>query len=291
MRVRRSLVAVLLTASPAIAGCGDVNAALKEIADARHLAGDLQVTFTKASDAANRAVMADTDAASVQYAQEANAEKQAVRDDIGRLRPLLETLRFSEEGRILGEFETRFGAYDTLDRQILELAVENTNLKAQRLSFGDGQAGADAFRDALRALAAGRDVSRLTATTATALAAVREIQVLQARHIADPEDASMTTIEARMEAEETAARDALAALPALVDPASRPKLAAATDALNRFMDVNARIVALSRRNTNVRSLALSLNQKRQVIPPCQQSLQALRDALNRRGYPKGRWGA
>jgi len=285
------LVAVLLTASPAIAGCGDVNAALKEIADARHLAGDLQVTFTKASDAANRAVMADTDAASVQYAQEANAEKQAVRDDIGRLRPLLETLRFSEEGRILGEFETRFGAYDTLDRQILELAVENTNLKAQRLSFGDGQAGADAFRDALRALAAGRDVSRLTATTATALAAVREIQVLQARHIADPEDASMTTIEARMEAEETAARDALAALPALVDPASRPKLAAATDALNRFMDVNARIVALSRRNTNVRSLALSLNQKRQVIPPCQQSLQALRDALNRRGYPKGRWGA
>jgi len=291
MSATRVLAAVLLPASLAMAGCGDVNAALKELADARHLAGDLQVAFTKATDASNRAVMADTDPASVAYAQEADAEKRAVHDAIGRLRPLLEALRFSDETRILNEFEGRFGDYEKLDRQILDLAVENTNLKAQRLSFDAGQAAADAFRDALLALHGTGDAWRLRATTAGALAAVREIQVLQAPHIADPDDASMTSIETRMKTEEKAARDALAALPGLIDPASRPTLATATAELDRFMDVNGRIVALSRRNTNVRSLALSLNQKQQVIPPCQQSLSTLREALARRGYPKGRWGA
>jgi hypothetical protein len=85
------------------------------------------------------------------------------------------------------------------------------------------------------------------------------------------------------------ARGALGDLAPLVDAASRPKLTAAANALDRFVSVNAQIITLSRRNTNVRSLALSLNQKQQLIPPCDQSLRELRDALAHRGYPKGRW--
>ena len=50
------------------------------------------------------------------------------------------------------------------------------------------------------------------------------------------------------------------------------------------MELNAQIIALSRRNTNVRSLALSLDQKRTIIAGCEESLHALRDALARRGY-------
>jgi hypothetical protein len=99
----------------------------------------------------------------------------------------------------------------------------------------------------------------------------------------------MSGIEVRMKAAETTARTALAALAPLVDPASRDKLAAATDALNRFMEVNARIVGFSRRNSNVRSLALALNQKPARVAPCEQSLRALDDALAHHGLPKGRW--
>ena len=292
MSMTRVMAAVLIAATAA--GCGgDTNAAFKELSDARNAAGDLQVAFIKATDAANRAVMAQADAASVAYASEANAEKQDVRRGIDRIRPLLDALHYDEEARILREFESRFAAYDKLDRQILDLAVENSNLTAQRLSFDAGQSAADAFRDALQTLAAGHaaDAWRVKATTAAALAAVREIQVMQAPHIADLDDASMTRIEARMAAAEKIARDALASLPALVDTRTRPAVETATASLNRFVEVNARIVALSRRNTNVRSIALSLDQKQQVIPPCRQSLQALREALDRRGHRQGRWGA
>jgi hypothetical protein len=184
-------------------------------------------------------------------------------------------------------FVSRFDEYHALDRQILDLAVENTNLKAQRLAFGPAQEEADAFRDALQAIppsVSAKDRWRAEALVATAVMTVREIQVLQAPHIADADEAVMTRMENRMATSETAARRALEALTGLVDPSSRARLAAATAALDRFMALNTQIVALSRRNTNVRSLALSLDQKRTLTVACEDSLRALQDALAKRGF-------
>ena len=57
------------------------------------------------------------------------------------------------------------------------------------------------------------------------------------------------------------------------------KRPAAAAALDRFMGINDEIVALSRRNSNVRSLALSLGRKRMVTAECEDDLRALEDAL------------
>ena len=97
-------------------------------------------------------------------------------------------------------------------------------------------------------------------------------------------DAVMARMETEMAASEAAARTALTTLASLVDPPSRARLATATAALDRFMAVNAEIVAQSRRNTNVRSLALSLTQERLVTAACDESLRALDDALGKRGF-------
>lgn len=280
-------VAVALAAS----GCGDVNAALAQLSDARHLAGDLFVEFTRAADASNRAVMAESDALSVTFAREADQAKQAVRKDVDALKPLLQDQKYADEAGRLQDFVARFAEYDAVDRHVLELAVENTNLQAQRLSFGPAVTAADAFRDAVDAAAAAappHEAWRGKAVAATAVAAVREIQVLQAPHIADPEDSAMAGIEARMAAAEAAARRSVQTLQALVPAAARPHLAEAAGALDRFMALNAQIVALSHRNTNVRSLALSLDQKRKLIAPCEEALRALGDGLRKHGYPAGR---
>jgi hypothetical protein len=271
-------------------GCA-VNRALEELSIARSLSADLLVQFTKAADAANRAVMADTDAASVEFAREADTAKQAVQKDADALQPLLRELKFDQEGRLLQQFVERFGQYKALDRTILDLAVENTNLKAQRLSFGVAQSAADAFEKALRGVApeSSKDEWRVRAAVADAVAAVREIQVLQAPHIADPDDSAMSRLEQRMAASESDARSALTTLNPLIQTASHSNLSAATAALDQFMAVNKQIVSLSRRNTNVRSLALSLDQKRPLTTACEQSLHDLRDALAKRGYPRGRW--
>jgi hypothetical protein len=274
--------------STAIAsGCGeDVNTVLAKASQARQIAADLLVDFTKAADAANRAVMAESDEASVTFAREAEQATEAVQKGADTLGPILQSLNYAEEGRQLEEFKARFSEYRALDHRVLGLAVENTNLKAQRLSYGPAQEAADAFRDALKAVvpASPAEEWHVQALVATAVRTVREIQVLQAPHIADADAAVMTRMEKDMATSEMTARDALAKLRPLAGPGSGQQIAAANAALDRFMGLNAEIIALSRRNTNVRSLALSLDQKREIVTKCEDSLRALRAALEKREY-------
>jgi hypothetical protein len=285
-RLFLTLQAVVLLA--AAAGCGeDVNVVLERLTKARQVTADLLVQFAKSADAANRAVMADTDDASVAFAKEAGQATAAIQKDIDTLNPLLSMLGYSDEARLLKEFSDRFGEYQALDRRILDLAVENTNLKAQRLAFGPAQEAANAFRDSLKAVGASapeKERWHIEALVARAVTTVREIQVLQAPHIADADDAVMTRMETQMATSEMEARRSLDALRAVTPQASKPHLDAAAAALGRFVDLNAQIIALSRRNTNVRSLALSLDQKRTITVSCEDRLRALQNALARRGY-------
>jgi hypothetical protein len=264
-------------------GCA-AKPAFEQLAEARQLAADLIVHFTRATDAANRAVMADTDEASVAFAREAEQASQDVQQDTNTLRPILKDLGYLEESRLLEEFDRRFGEYRALDRKILALAVENTNLKAQRLSFGAAQESAEAFKAALEAVVPSRTSPhywQIKAIAASAVTNVRELQVLQAPHIAEADDAVMTHLEQRMTTAEAGVRDALRELANATPQESRPRIAAAVAAFDMFMKVNAEIVALSRRNTNVRSLALTLNDKGKLTNACNEDLRALREALGK----------
>ena len=207
------------------------------------------------------------------------------------LGPMLQESKYADETRLLQQFVTQFQTYRELDRRILDLAVQNTNLKAQRLSFGPAADAADAFRNDLQAVTPadpGAGDWKIAALAARAVSAVRDIQALQAPHIANPDDTAMATIEARMARSEADARNALTSLAPLVTADSRAHLTDASRALDAFMGTNAQIVGLSRQNTNVRSLALSLDAKRTLTAPCEDSLRALEAALAKRSYSSGR---
>ena len=137
--IRRGVV--IAVAAMAAAGCaGRLDTAIEKLLEARALSADLLVQFTRSADAGNRAVMAVTDEASSAFAREAEGAMQAVQQDVDALGPILGELRYSADERgLLEEFGRRFAEYRTLNQSILGLAVENTNLKAQRLSFGSGQ--------------------------------------------------------------------------------------------------------------------------------------------------------
>jgi hypothetical protein len=279
-----ALAVVGLVSTSTTSGCSR-DSALHELGEAQRLSADLVVQFTKGSDAANRAVMADTDDASATFARQAEQAAQGVQRNADALKPLLVDLGYAEEGRLLEDFARRFNDYRGLDRTILGLAVENTNIKAQRLSFDAAQDSADAFTAAVEAVVPSGNApshARIRALAMTALADVREIQVLQARHIAQPEDAVMTRLEERMATAERDVRGALDDLKAAVPQASTSQIVAATASFEAFMKVNAEIVPLSRRNSNVRSLALTLNEKGKLTNACEATLRDLRDALAKR---------
>ena len=257
--------------------CNGRGPVLPQQVRAQELVVDLRIQFGKAADQANQAVMADTDALSLEAAGEARRAREAVESDMRALQPILKELGNSDVLKSFDDFTQRFSEYKTLDDTILELAVENTNLKAQRLSFGQGQDAVNAFRASLRDVARAaspKDADKAEARVARAEAAVLEIQVIQARHIPESEDAAMTTMEAQIATSEAAARSELEALKRM-GPSIAPAIAKAFAALDRFHATGNEILALSRRNTHVRSLALALGQKRTVAAGCDELLQQL----------------
>jgi len=264
---------------------------LTQQVEARRVTLDLQVQFTKAADAANRSVMSDTDDDAKAAAREAEQATQAVLRDVGQLESILKSMGYSEELRFLDTFSSRFAEYQKLDAEILPLAIENTNVKAQRLSFGPAREAADAFRTALEAavkMASPADASRADALAARAILSVVDIEVLQAPHIAEAEDAPMTRMEAQMAASEAAARKGLERIKSLLPPEAGPHLTAAVASLDRFKTINADLIKLSRQNSDVRSLALTLGRKRVLTAQCDDQLRGLQEALTKHTNPATR---
>lgn len=243
--------------------------------------------LARASEAEKNAVMADTDERSRAFAAEARAGTAAVRqagDELARL------LAASDgERELLSRFTGALTEYERLDQELLELAVRNTNLKAYDLAFGPA---ADAAREAAEALtrlltrmadSSSPHARRIMVMAAAAQGGVLRSQALLPAHIAEDDSLRMNELERDLAAEDQRVRTELENLRVLVPLAAKSDLAAAATAYGRFAEQTARIVELSRQNTNVRSLALSLNQKRRVVLACQEALATLEQAI--RGEP------
>ena len=264
-------------------GChGGPATVMSELSEANRLAADLRVQFNKAADASNRAVMAETDEASVAFANEAQQTSLAIDRDVAAMSPILQAVGLPDELKLLEQFGAQLSAFRNVDRTVLSLAVENTNLKAQRLSFGSARAAADRFKAdlVLAPAVAAKDRCRGEALVNKAVLAVRELQTDQGPHIASSDEAAMTGIEHEMAALEASTADALTALSGLVEPSA---LAAAQADFAEFKSIGSQIVTLSRRNSNVRSLDLSLRVKPPLATACDDTLLALERALANEG--------
>ena len=182
VRSLRSCCIALMCAASAMttAECTNPQTVLTQLLEARRLASELHVQFTRAAEAANRAVMADTDEASAAAADEARRARQLVERDVQALRAILESLRYGNDLRYLDGFNSRYEEYRRIDDEILPLAAENTNLKAQRLSFGPAREAANAFQTSVDgAVQAGKtkDTCCTRLLAARARMALLEIQV------------------------------------------------------------------------------------------------------------------
>ena len=250
-----------------------------ELREARRLATDARIQFGKAVDASNQAVMAGTDEESIAFAREAEKKAGVVEREVGDLGSLVQRLQFPAEMQSMESLKKELAAYRGVDRELLALAVENSNLKAQRLSFGPAREAADRFKAALLAVgsaAPAKDQCRSEGLIQNAVANVRELQTLQGPHIAAAEDAPMTSIESEMANLEAKTVADLAELEGLVAPGA---LAGARAELEQLKTLRAQIVVLSRQNSNLRSLDLALRVKPRLTTACDDRLRQLQDQL------------
>ncbi|MDR3640567.1 MAG: MCP four helix bundle domain-containing protein [Humidesulfovibrio sp.] len=227
-----------------------------------------------AAEAEKSAVLAETDAASQDNAKRAQDAADQVAADLKAFKPL--SAGDPEELQLLRRFEDAFAEYRKVDEEVLALAVQNTNLKAYALSFGQASEALAKMELALGPVLSPRAKSGKATEEALyatrALAEALRIQTLHAPHIAERTTERMNGMEQRMTLADKGVRADLSALGA----SGTAALAAYED----FHKTTTEIIRLSRLNTNVHSLDLSLGRKVQILALCDNTLQALKDHVS-----------
>jgi len=244
----------------------------------------MRVALASASEAEKSAVLATTDEDSQTFADQARAASTVVEQGRQELGELLQAGGTENERDLLGQFSRAFAEFRHIDDELLGLAVKNSNLKAYDLAYGAAADALQEMTDALSRLVAASvespdsaDVTRLA--FGAELAALR-VQTMLPPHIAEESDQRMDQMEALMAKEEQEVRKNLDGLVEIPQLRASAELQTATSSWARFRDIKVQILALSRENTNVRSLTISLNSKRKVMVACQEALAALRQAID-----------
>ena len=240
----------------------------------------MQLALSSASEAEKSAVLAITDRDSQIFADQARAATAVVERE---REELLKADGTKGEKALLAQFSQAFTEFQRVDADLLSLAVKNTNIKAYGLAFGPAANQVGVMNAALsRIVAANADspeAKRVMLLAFDAEIAVLRIQTLLAPHIAEENDRKMYRMEALMAREDDRIRKDLDGLAAHPSVRGDPDLTQAASHYARFTRIRTQILALSRENTNVRSLAISLNEKRKVMLLCQATLDALRQAI------------
>jgi hypothetical protein len=189
---------------------------------------------------------------------------------------------------LLREFDNCWAELRKVDQALLELAVENTNIKAANLSFGKGSLAVKRFEEALKDLKRSEPLSRknnqIAELVCNALTATLKIHYLQAPHIVAANDDQMDKIEAEIRQQNDVIKSSLSALKDLVPKEKQASLREAEAAYDELARVTAEVVYLSRQNTNIKSFELSLGRKRKVTAQCDEILNKLEEAVRSKAF-------
>jgi hypothetical protein len=248
----------------------------------------MHINLLRSVEAEKNAVMAHTDEESQTFADQSLKAADLVERDRREIGLLMDKDHSSQELKLVKEFDGCWVDFRKTDRELLDFAVKNTNLKAARLSFGPAGEALNRFEKALNSLISIQPTSqvddRIPKLACRALTVGLKIHYLQAPHIAAADDQRMDKIEAAIKQHEQEINESLKSLKTLVPLEKQGAYQEAKTAFNELMKVTAQVIDLSRQNTNIKSFELSLGRKRKIIAQCGEILVSLEEAVKAREF-------
>jgi hypothetical protein len=250
------------------------------------IASRMRINLLKSTDLKKSAVMAVTDRESQVFAEQSRESADAVERDYHELKGLIDAAKINKEMKLLKEFSDNWNHLRVIDKELLSLAVENTNIKAANLSY---TAAAQAIENFERLLSELIDIptsdgerAQTAKSAYQAATAAFMIYILEAPHINEAWDQKMDELENLMGRNEKKVRSALRDLSRLTNRHGGIILNDALSAFSKFMEVHKEVLRFSRMNTNIKSLELSLGRKRTVAAQCEEILNSLQDTVQSR---------
>ncbi len=276
MRISRR-IAILSIAVVWIGACG--RPALLRQVEKLELVNNIQHRLLESVEAEKSAVLAMTDEESAEFAARSKRSSEEIGHSMTRLAELINADARRDEVEKLAAFAAKWDELKAIDARLLDLAVANTNLKAAHLLVQEGSVAFDRFITSVDAMMLACTDVAVVRSLATAATAIARIQSLLLVHIPEASDAEMTTLEARIrrlgETVDAALREAGPSVPS---PAAGA-VADGTQAWAEYQRVAAEVIRLSRLNTNVKSVDVSIHEKRTATRACLDALGDLRSAI------------
>lgn len=249
------------------------------------LVNAMRLAIAAASEAQNGAVMSTGEHDSQSFAAQAHTATAAWEGAWAELLELQRTRADLHEDKFTERVAQAFREFRQVDEQLLDVAVQNSNRRAYDLAFGPATKTLQAMDEALarvvadQAKSTAEDRIQMLQAANEARIGVLRIQTLLLPHIAEASDQKMDELEARMSKEETLVGEKLATLRATLPPADPDHVVEAATSFTEFTELKTRILKLSRENTDVRSVALALNEKRKAMLACEDALAALEETI------------
>lgn len=192
------------------------------------------------AEAEKSSVMANTDEASKSFAEQSMQASENLERAPIELEALIE--KNSKEAKLLDEFSSCWGRLGGLDKGILSLSVQNSNLKALRLSFVPAAIAIRHMEAALNKVmdteTSYPDAAKIIRLASEALIDALNIYALQAPHIAETTDVGMDRIEANMNQMDEQVRQTLNRLDPLVGDSVKPLMSRAQKSYQGFEKIN-----------------------------------------------------
>ena len=164
----------------------------------------MRLDLSTSSEAEKSAVMAITDRESQAFAEQARTASSSVEQERQDLDRLLTADGDRREKDLLAQFSRAFAQCQSSDRELLGLAVRNTNLKAYSLTFGPAAESIGAMDQALTHLisesvsSTSLEARHVMWLAARAQSGALRIQAMLPAHISEESDQKMDSMEARM---------------------------------------------------------------------------------------------
>ena len=241
----------------------------------------------EAIEAEKNAVLAITDEASEGFAVQARQAADGVESSRKAIESIIHREKLPGETEMINEFNVCWTHYRKLDETILDLAIQNTNLKAQKISATQCARELARFEESLNRLIQqnthGRQCNEAVMLSYEALTAGLKILALHKPHIEEADDQEMDKIEQSIHSYDETVRKALGSLRSIAGYGDNEDLKHAETAYERFMNLTGEVLKLSRMNTNIKSAELSLGKIRLISSQCQEILTRLHETVQAQG--------
>ncbi len=241
----------------------------------------------EAIEAEKNAVLANTDEASEVFAAQARQAADSVESSRMEIEAIIHREKFPRETEMINEFTVCWAHYRQLDETILDLAIQNTNLKAQKISATQSAQELARFEESLNHLihqnTHGGQCNEAVMLSYEALTAGLKIVALHKPHIEAADDQEMDKIEQSIRSYDESVRKALESLRRIASLSDNEDMKLAETAYEQFMILTGEVLKLSRMNTNIKSAELSLGKSRLISSQCQEILTRLHETVQAQG--------